>query len=328
MSRGSSRKWLSLGLSVLVSVGLLWAVVAQLRWRELLETLRAVDWWWVVAGTIMMLFYHWFRGERFRHLMRIPRSGRMYTTMCLQSFFRKFLPSWLGEASQIWLLNRRHGATVPRGTALLLVARVVDLSIFLAALVLALAFTATRVEGTIAWVVVLLTLALVVVVGGLVLLLRFEAWVDHASHHRSRPVAWFAVKASQLIAGVREGAHAHVLLPVIAHSTAMWLLMYLRLFCFVHALGADLALLQIFWVFVLLFPMNLLPIRGVANLGTHEAAWFIGLSLVGVARERAAVLAVGSHLLIFVAVGVCLLVGLAGLAIEAAAARKPRHSAT
>lgn len=327
MNGSDSRSRISIGISLIVSFALLWAVLAQLEWRDLRASLLGVDWVWVGVGVVAMLGYQWFRAERFRRLVALPRDGRMYTTMCLQSVLRKLLPSWLGEASQIWLLRRRHGTTVARGAATLMVARSVDLAMFLAALVIALASTAMAAQGPILYLVAMLTVALAALLGGMGVLLRCEPVLDGARQHPHPLVAWVAGKMAHLAAGLREGADARALLPVTVYTLAMWFLMYVRLACFVQALGADLAYLQTFWVFVLLFPMNLLPIRGVANLGTHEAAWFIGLSVVGVAREQAAVLAVGSHVLIFMAVGACLIVALGGLALERVAAQAFRCSA-
>ncbi|MDH5638153.1 MAG: hypothetical protein OEZ04_06645, partial [Nitrospinota bacterium] len=48
------------------------------------------------------------------------------------------------------------------------------------------------------------------------------------------------------------------------------------------------------------FSVNLLPVKGVANFGTHETAWFIALRAFGVDPSMAALLGFGSHAVILV----------------------------
>ena len=90
------------------------------------------------------------------------------------------------------------------------------------------------------------------------------------------------------------------------YTLLIWVCMYLYFWCIVASLQVPVTPVHLFWVYILVFPVNLLPIKGVANIGTFEAAWFLSLTLLGFSDSLAADIAFGSHavqLLIVIFVG-------------------------
>ncbi|MEW6139812.1 MAG: hypothetical protein AB1733_16440 [Thermodesulfobacteriota bacterium] len=66
----------------------------------------------------------------------------------------------------------------------------------------------------------------------------------------------------------------------------------------VYALNFELTVGEVMFIYVALIPFSLLPIRGIANIGNHEATWFLVLKLLGTPNADAAALAFGSHVLL------------------------------
>jgi uncharacterized membrane protein YbhN (UPF0104 family) len=125
-----------------------------------------------------------------------------------------------------------------------------------------------------------------------------------------------------LLDAVRLGLRSRIALPAFVLTVLLWALMYLVWVAIVWALGLRLGPEQIMWVYLLFFPVNILPIKGIASVGTHHVAWQISFQIVGVPLSQAAAAAFGAHL---ITMAVTILVGLAALP---GLARDRKRSAT
>ena len=63
---------------------------------------------------------------------------------------------------------------------------------------------------------------------------------------------------------------------------------------------ANLHCYEMLLLFLMVGAINVLPIRGVGNLGTHELAWVVPLSLLGYSRSSAILMAFGTHAIVFI----------------------------
>jgi uncharacterized membrane protein YbhN (UPF0104 family) len=70
-------------------------------------------------------------------------------------------------------------------------------------------------------------------------------------------------------------------------------------FCVIKAIGLQLSPFDAWFLAAVQLPLQLLPIQGVANSGTHEAGWVTGLTLLGVPSEHTLTAAIATHVLFF-----------------------------
>lgn len=269
---------------------------------------------WAVAGILAGLLYQALRAFRFALLIRRRWTSGLVATICLQGTARKLLPAWLGEGAVVWLFHNRHGVHPGAGGASLLVARGMDLGIVGLALVALLASGAAPQAlptGLGAAVLVLCALVLLALVGLTVLDARLVRGHDTGTRRMLRRLLSEAAMAA------RHARPARVFYPVASCTVLMWGAMYLQHYAFLNALGFSLDPAEVLWMQVLVVPVQLLPVRGFADLGTHEAAWFAAATIVGLTSSAAAVVAIGTHILAFAAAGGYLLFALALMAIEA-----------
>lgn len=286
----------------------------QVDGQSLRSTLEGLRHDWVAAGCLAGLLYQALRALRFGALMHARWSVGLTATMCLHGVARKILPVWVGEAAGVWMFRRRHGVSYGRGTASIVMARMLDLSLVAgAALVLVLVLGLPgALPGWAGWTfgaLVATGVALLSVVG------RLDRWLAGVSVAR-RPLVVLHRFTSELAIAVREGTTVGVLLPAAGASLLMWIAMYLQHYSFIVALGFPLSATDVLWIQILLVPIQLLPVRGLADLGTHEAGWFVGAALVGLSGTAAAELAIGTHLLAFVAAGVYMMAATAVMTAE------------
>jgi uncharacterized membrane protein YbhN (UPF0104 family) len=275
-------------------------LLAQLDARALARTFDQLGYGWVLAGVGCGLVYQLFRALRFGRLMRVTGSRALVATLCLHGVVRNLLPAWLGEAAGVWLFRRRHGVGSGSGGASIVLARTIDLAIVMAtgsALVL-LGQLPDGVPDRAAWGLVG---ALLAAVTGLLLVVLAERWLPAGGEQRASAIAAAQRLLAESSSTLRHAMAHRVLVPATAASALMWAAMYGQHYAFVRALPFDLSAIDVLWIQILIIPIRLLPLHGVADLGSHEAAWFAGATIAGLGASAAAALAVATHVLVFVA---------------------------
>ncbi len=70
-------------------------------------------------------------------------------------------------------------------------------------------------------------------------------------------------------------------------------------FCVIKAVGLQLSPFDAWFLAAVQLPLQLLPIQGLANSGTHEAGWIMGLTLLGIPSDQTLAAAIATHVLLF-----------------------------
>lgn len=297
-------KGLKLGLSLLVAVALAWHVSRYLD-DDSLPALRArLRPEWLLAALGVFLIYQLIRARRFQLLVGQPHLslGGLFDTMSIQGMLNMLLPAGLGEPALVLLLRRMHGVQAHRGLASLVAARLADLLLVSVLLPVFALVSPTPLPTQVFWLMVGLVgcfpLALLALV--LVLRLRHLPWLRRLSHHGDRVV--FALNEIRA-----RGVMGRALLC----SAGMVLCTYGLFLCTMRALGSPLDATLVAALYLIQFPVSLLPVKGVGNVGTHHAAWFYALLILGVERGEASLLAFGSHAVFFAVI--CAAAGIAAV---------------
>ena len=244
---------------------------------------------WFAVGVSFFFGYQVFRAMRIRVLAGgTTRTGPLTVTMMVQAFANNMLPWGIGEVVQVWLLKHRHGVEFSRGAGVLIVARLSDLLIFILLFVI-LQFFSQEIPEEVCAVMLMLTGCLAVAIASLLAVTRIDK--------RHLTTGWRS-KIGAFIAAIDESRNWSLFGPLLGISTIMWVLMFGVFVAVLRTLNSDVGLVEILWIYILFFPVNILPVKGVASIGTHHLAWYLTLQLVGVEEPVAAALAFGAHLVL------------------------------
>jgi uncharacterized protein (TIRG00374 family) len=299
--------------------------LAALVWHfvdpvEFLAVLKGTSPAWLGASIGCFLLYQWWRMRRTALLLAIEPGARLYSTMCLQGAANDLvLPAGTGEAALVYLLKRWHGAEYHVGLASLVVGRVVDLALFGALFVALIAAFGNQLPDLL--LAIMAALAGILLVAGIVLWVLLRSGQSSAAASSER--RWRREIARQLqafSAALRQIHTRRIYAVLVLQSAAMWVTMYLSYVALMLALNATLSFAQVLLLYILVFPVDLTPVKGVANFGTHEGVWFLALQVLGLEPARAATLSFASHILILVTLLTSVTVGMSYF-IAAAAKR-------
>jgi hypothetical protein len=280
---------------------------------QLAAILRGTEPGWLGASVGFFLLYQWFRMRRTALLLAIPATGRLFATLCLQGGANDLvLPAGTGDAALVYLLKRLHGAGYARGLASLVAARVADLGLFTILFAVLALGSGGALPPLLRGIMASLALLLLAAGAGLWALGRAGSWESSAPSGSRR--ARLAGALRRLSAELREVHARRIYPPLLLHSTAMWIAMYLSYVALLRALDAPLSAWQVLLLYVLVFPVDLTPVKGAANFGTHEGVWFVALRVLGVEAGAAAALSFAKHLLMLVTLLASVAIGAVWLA--------------
>lgn len=303
---------LRLSISITFTVAVIGIASAYLDWSVAIGALRNAD--GNLLGLALVLFAtNWgLRTIRFHTLLGTPANqyhSLLGVTM-LHGMFSYILPAKSGEFSYLLLAKKHLNVTLPVSAATLIVARLFDFSVIAillptSMLLLAADYPTWLDTGALIYCVTILT-----AVGALFVIVHYEySWQPSGNKH------WWYRPAQALMStldALRDIHNAQQYLRLWSLSFAIWICILMQFFCITASLGFQPEFAQMVVISVILIPLSLIPVQGVANVGTHEAAWITGLSLFGYDFDSSLVIAITSHVAIF---SMFLILGLVGYAI-------------
>ncbi len=302
-------------LSALVSVGLLWLLLSQVKTEDIIDTLSRIFLPAVFVYAAVALVAAWLRAWRYKWLLR-PQSIS-WPNIFLVTFIRNslidLLPARIGSLSYIYVLNKRLGFPFEAATSSFVLAFVLDfltLSPFLIVSVIVVGLGANALSTP---ALLLLAAAFFVLVflvyWKLVPLARFFL----ALFRRLLRIAGIEGKATSQTAVRKFELTIHSLnsiqqaqkaVPIFLLSLLIRLAKYVSVFALFFALlrshGLTLRDLS-FWTFILGLSgaelTSALPLKGLAGFGTWESAWALTFRLMDFDPRLAVISGIGVHLL-------------------------------
>ena len=305
----------------LVFTLLVFAYVAlHLNWTLALAHLSAAHPGWLAAAFAFFILNYFLRTLRFHLLIHDPRVllRRLMGVTSLYGMFNYLLPAKSGELTYVLLLNRCLRVGLADSTATLVTARFFDFGVVALCLPFVLAVFFDQLPD---WLIQssIVYCVLVALAGGLVVVWlrtgRFRTTDESTKNKLRRAV-------SKLVDGLRTIDDRRQYWPLWLLSLLIWGCVYTNLYLIVLSIGFAPTLVQMIVVSIILVPLTLLPVQGLANVGTHEVGWVAAYSLFGYSPELALAIAVTTHVVLFVFV---LLLGALGSILLRMDKRLPRE---
>lgn len=273
--------------------------------RAAIASLRNLSPLPLVLGLVAYVLCYVCRAIRFRMLLPgvdVP-LGKTTAIVAVHNLLNMLLPARTGELSYVYLAQNKLGAKLSQGAASLVVARLYDLvgiaAFFLTAFVLTRHDDGHETQIAIGAVLLLggslLALAaLGPIVGATVSFLRRFDWFREG--FPARLLLKLESLGSELAASKRRGQF----LPLFLVTQAQWLFTFLTCFGILRACeGAhDFPFIASIVGSTGLSLALILPINPVGNVGTFQAGWILGYTLVGLDKQTATASAIAAHLAI------------------------------
>lgn len=296
----ANRQKLTTIVSVLFSLIVIIYVLLQTDWRLVQATFATLNWGWLLIAFVIFILNYVLRTIRFRRLIyskRVPFLPLLSVTN-LYGMYNYLLPAKSGEVTYPLLLKRRLAIPLTESVISLLVARFFDfvtIALFLPAVLIA--FWKQMPD----WLLVaslIFSIGMYLITGASRWFLRRMQSRDPSSTKDAIPSSRWRQVFHNLLASLwqidKQGDYWQFLLVTIS----IWFCVYANFFFILLSLGYQVNFFQMVIVSIIMVPMTLLPVQGVANLGTHEIGWVVAFQIFGYSEQFALNVAVSSHMLL------------------------------
>jgi uncharacterized protein (TIRG00374 family) len=273
----------SLGWAFVVSAIFLVPIYLLTDWQQLLHILRHVSIDYLLAAFFVLFVANVVRAIRFR-LLDHTRQRLLFWWLVNQVYnlMTATLPGGAGEAATVLVLKRLSSYSLPGGIRVLLVTRLMDLAWFCVMLLLSLLF----VSSVVTYVTPVVVLAGALLALTIILLLpvteqyvlRFSKRLLPSSFRVSEKIRDSLENLHHIARQQREeGRHAKAMgqSAVVVFGSA--LSAHLTFLAF----GVDFTWSQTLYCYGVYALFQLVPVQGIAGIGTQAAWWALALNAAG-----------------------------------------------
>jgi len=289
------RRWLRIGVPIVVTAALLFLVLRAVPPGQLAETLTDVSPGLALLAALAAFGFIAARAVRYRLLLGNgePRSMRTILAVTLSSWGASLiLPGPSGDAAFVMLSRTRLKAPVAVGVGAALLSRLLDVASLLLVALITAPLAGVVLPGALLG-------------GGVVLALLIAAGLTALFWSRSRRIIAGWLERLALPASLHERLHfaieelgtgsrpALLVMATLGARVATGL-QYLALFA---AIDQPLSLVQVWFALSIRTLLLAVPIQGVGGLGTMQLWWTAGLTLLGWPAQEAIAASLAVHLL-------------------------------
>jgi len=255
--------------NLLISLLILAAFVLILIRYEVFASVRRIvenlNPHFVLISLILYSSTYIFRALRFKLFFNIEIS-KMFSVMCVHTFFNNVLPFRSGESSFPIILKKLFEIPLTQSSTALLIARIFDL-LTLAVLFLISLTSLNAIRG---WLV-LFPVSLLLAILSLLLLSYRLLWKLRRKHS----------VLEALFSFVNSYVSGRNLLLTMIYSLTTWFLKFSSFFFILKAAGIDIDFLKTVFVSTFGEATTILPVHSIGGFGTYEGGLVGGFSLAG-----------------------------------------------
>lgn len=128
------RRW-QFWIGIAISILFLWLALRGISFREVLDLLPGINYWWLLPGVGVYFIAVWVRAWRWHYLLRPLKAistRAMFPIVCIGYAGNNIFPARAGELLRAVVLKRREGVAVSASLATIIIERIFDGVVMLA----------------------------------------------------------------------------------------------------------------------------------------------------------------------------------------------------
>jgi glycosyltransferase 2 family protein len=302
-------KIVKLVLSIVFSVYLIWVFIEYLNYdfTQFPNILSRVPTYIFILIFTVNIFANLIRSVRYKILLQSEVSlGQMFGIINSWQFYNSLLPYRTGELSYIYLLKKKEDITISESTASLFISRIFDLVVFIFCCSITLWLTSAGIKSSMNDIYIASTILFVIAGIGVFLLFKISMVfkIVILLFHKSRLVKFKLIE--KLVSFLENIMHSLKLLSspgklasVFLITVLLTLLINVNTYIVIRYFGVNLNFFEVFVASSFTFLTIFLPIQGIANIGTYEGSFIIGLTLFGIDRTTGLSAAFALHIIFY-----------------------------
>lgn len=277
-------KRLKILLATTLSAILITLLLYNINLNRMFNLLTDINIYYLTLGFLSYTLMNLFRVFRYQIITNneLPLP-KMTSIVLIHNFYNNLLPARIGEAS-FPLLLREEQYNFPHSISFLVTSRLFDLIAILPLFLVSLLFL-EHTPPTILIIRNLLLLTLTLGAVGLLAMTTFSNQLTaYLSHHPplDKLANYLDTQANQL-----KTLSTIQIASITSSSILIWILSFFMYILLIEGVQINIPWPNIIVASVFVIFSTILPIQGVLQLGTAEAAWAVPLLILGTSKEAA-----------------------------------------
>ena len=303
-----------------VTAVLLYLLLSQIDPHDIISTLKGIDASYLAGGFILYSLCNIFRALRFHILLdQEIKLFPLFNLVCIYNMMNNLAPMRTGELSYIYMLKKLHNKNAITGASTLILSRIFD---FIAIGTLFLA-SAWMIGDRLGWMkstlipislfmIFCFILLFMLFYGGYRFLSLFSCALDRMGLARNATAIYLMSNLKETVQSMQKLRNAKVALLILASSFLIWAANFSVVFLVIRGMHFDIPIPIIVMGSTFTVLSTLLPIYGIAGLGTSQGLWTLVFLPLGIPLDQAIISAFGYYI---VQMAYYLVLGFYGLAM-------------
>jgi glycosyltransferase 2 family protein len=300
---------IKLFLSVIFSVYLIWIFIRYLNYdfTQFPNILSRVPVYVFILIFTVNVFTNLIRSVRYKILLQSDVGLlQMFGIINSWQFYNSLLPYRTGELSYIYLLKKKENISISESTASLFISRIIDLVVFAFCCSITLWITSAGIKTGINNIYIVSIILLVISGIGFLFVFKISMVfkIVILLLHKTNLVKFkFIEKLVSFLENIMHNLKLHSspgkLTGVFLITVFLTLLINVNTYIVIRYFGVNLNFFEVFVASSFTFLTLFLPIQGIANIGTYEGSFIIGLTLFGIDRTTGLSAAFALHIIFY-----------------------------
>lgn len=286
-----------------VTAVLLYLLLSQIDPHEIITTLKGIDASCLVGGFILYLLCNIFRALRFHILLdQKIKLFPLFNLVCIYNMMNNLAPMRAGELSYIYMLKKLHNKNAITGASTLILSRIFDF-IAIGTLFLASAWMLGDRLGEMKSALIPISLfmlfcfilLLVLFYGGEWLIGSFSCARDKMGLGRNATAIHLMTNLKEAVLSMKKLRNGKIAVLTLTASLLIWSANFSAVFLVIKGMHFDIPMPIIVMGSTLTVLSTLLPIYGIAGLGTSQGLWTLVFLPLGIPLDQAIISAFGYY---------------------------------
>lgn len=292
-------------MAVVITVVLLYLTLSQIKPADIINTLKSIEPIYLIIGFLTYIFCNTLRAIRFYVLLNKRIKIRsLFNIVCVYNMVNNMAPMRAGELSYVYMLKKLHNKNAAIGASTLIVARILDFAAICSLFLVSSWIAAKQLEG-LRFASILTSLLIIACFLLLIMLLRcrenfldpFACSLDKLGLGNNARIKYIILKLREIMQAMEGMRNIKTAIFALITSFFIWIANFSVVFLVIKGMHFDMPLHIVIMGSTFTVLSTLLPIYGIAGLGTSQGLWTVILVPLGIPLNDAIISAFGYYII-------------------------------
>ena len=292
-------------IAFIITVVLLYLTLSQIDPADIVITLKSIEPTYLMISFLTYIFCNILRAIRFSILLNKKIKIRsLFNIVCVYNMVNNIVPMRAGELSYIYMLKKLHNKNAAIGASTLIVARILDFAVICTLFLASSWIAAKQIEG-LRLAAILTSLLIIACFLLLIMLLHwrenflypFTCSLDKLGLGKDVRIKYIILKFNEMMQAMVGMRNIKTTIFALIASFFIWMANFSVVFLVIKGMHFDIPLHIVIMGSTFTVLSTLLPIYGIAGLGTSQGLWTVIFVPLGIPLDDAIISAFGYYII-------------------------------